>query len=246
MNEPKTVIGFSGRPVQAATGWKPRIVYEAQNDRAYLEGTPTEAWSFDEVRRFEQERVLSLFPRPMSYRPGEKLVYAHELFMRPMAKGAPIPASGTLDYAPHLESYFAMLSEEAALQLYRAWSDQFLRFGRKALLAGKPAELALATAMRARYCTTLGPLRALRLQAFALSYAATAVLDRALEPLVEDAKQDFSDEEVDLIEQQGTNLVAERGEREDQRAAIQAPFLASDHDLATIRAGSPRSEASMP
>lgn len=246
MSEPLQVIGFSGRPVHAATGWKPPIVYQAQADKAYLEARADEVWSLDEVKRFEQERLVSLLPRFQPFRRGETLVYAHDLFMHPKAGGSPLPAFGTLEYASQLESYFTLLSEEAALRLYRTWADQLLKSGQNSLLVGEPADLALATAMRARYCTKPHPLRDLRLQADALAFAALALLDRAPEALLEDARKDFSDEEVSYIEQIGMSLATKRGVRENQRASVEPALLGRDLDLAAILGGSPRAEAPRP
>ncbi|HYV49028.1 MAG TPA: hypothetical protein VFA20_29410 [Myxococcaceae bacterium] len=246
MSEPRQIIGFSGRPVHAATGWKPPIIYEAQADRAYLESRAYEVWSLDEVKRFEQERVVSLLPRFQPFRHGVTLVYAHDLFMHPEVEGSPIPAFETLKYASQLESYFTLLSEEEALDLYRTWADQLLKFGRNLLFVGESAELALATAMRARYCTKPKRLRTLRLEADALAFAALAVSGGAPERLLEDAGKDFSEEEVSRIEQRGTSLATERSVRLSQRAAVEPALLARDLALAAILGGSPRAEAPGP
>jgi len=238
MTEPlRTIIGFSGRPIRGATGWKLPILFEAQADKAYLESTPAERWTMEEIQRFEEERLLSLLPNQLPYRPDAILVYAHELFVQPRTKGVPIPTHGQLDYMPRLESYVTLANRQEAIGLYRIWSEHLLKFGRKSLMSGQDPKLALATAMRARYSTLPPPLRALRLESFILAFAALAVLDRSTEPLIEDAGTDFTDE-VTLIEQKGTALAAEVGERKSK-------FLGRDHPGAT-RYGPPRAEAQTP
>jgi hypothetical protein len=240
------VIGFSGRPVLAATGWKPPILYAPETDSAFLEASPSDVWCMAEVRRFEQGSLLSLLPSPIPFKRGTRLVYAHDLFIRPEAKGSPILAFGALEYVPRLESYVAFNSEDEALRLYRKWADQLLASAQGALLSGRSAELALATAMRARYCTLPAALHELRQQTFTLAFASLAVLDRPIEPLLEDARADFSDDELAVIEQEGTALAADRGEREIEREAAHAAFLTRDCDLEAVRGGLLRAEAQVP
>jgi hypothetical protein len=225
------VIGFSGRPVLAATGWKPPILYDEKTDCAFLEASTSDTWTMADVRRFEQECLLSLLPNRIPVKEGGRVVYAHDMFIRPQTDDSPVLAFESLEYVPHLESYVTLLTETEALDLYRQWAQQLVESARRAL--GDSAERALARAMRARHCTVPAPLHGLRREAFALTFAALAVLDRPTEPLLEDAKMDFSDIEIATIKRKGTASATEASR-----------VLATDYDLKGARRGPPRSKAS--
>ena len=232
------VIGFSGRPVLAATGWKPPILYDAAADSAFLEASPSDTWSMAEIRRFEQESLLSLLRNPIPFKDGARLVYAHDLFLRPKADDSLVLDPGFSDYVPLLESYVALSTEEEALGLYRRWAGKLLKFAQRTLLLGGAADLALARAMRARYCTVPAPLHELSQEAFALAFASLAALGRPTEPLLDDAKTDFSDSEILAIKREGSALATRRGRRSGRPAS-----LGTDLDRDAAGRGQSRSEA---
>ena len=195
-----------------------------------------------ELRAFEGDRLLSLLPRALPFKSECRFVYAHDLFIRPEDRRAPILTFESLEYLPSLESYVALASEGAALTLWQQWADQLLDSARRILVSGRSADLGLATAMRARYCTVPAALRVLRKETFALAFAFLAVLGRPTEPLIDDARTDFSEDEITVIEHDGTALAAERAEGDIGRRAIPAAFLTRDLDLRAVRAGPPRAE----
>ena len=199
-----------------------------------------------ELRAFEGERLLSLLPRGLPFKSECRLVYAHDLFIRPEDRRALILTFESLEYLPSLESYVALAAEGEALTLWQQWANQLLDSARRILLSGRSADLGLATAMRARYCTVPAGLRVLRKETFTLAFAFLAVLGRPTEPLIDDAKMDFSKDEITVIEQEGTALAAERAEGDVGRRASPAAFLTHDLDLKAVRGGPPRAEVQVP
>lgn len=199
------VIGFSGRPVEGSTGWKPVIVRDLDSGRLCVDGAfgRRPSWSDGEVVSARDDGLVTILPRPLPFREGWWLIYAHEGLVRSNVPGSPRLSSEEMEYSSSLKTFFWYVPREEALAIWRSWARTLVHWGIAQLASIGPlssrAEAALDAALRARKCTVPKELHVHRKWAFILAYAAVKSLGKSTRPLEEDASLDFSDQQKDQI-----------------------------------------------